>query len=133
VYCYSATGLPADSLFTMTYANARNLLGSGSDYGYAWADKPATPSYTPAAASAKSKPGGPIVITRTATGRYLVEFNGLGSGVVSDVQVTSYGGGASECRVIKWLGNGVGQAATVTCYEGDGTPADAYFTIQYIR
>jgi hypothetical protein len=133
VFCYSATGLAADSLFTLTYANARNLLGSGRDYGYAWADRPATASYLPAAQYARSKPSGPIVITRTGTGRYVVEFNGVGTGVVSDVQVTSYGSGASECRVIKWLSNGVGQAATVGCYEGDGSAADAYFTIQYVR
>jgi hypothetical protein len=133
VFCYSATGLAADSLFTMTYANGRNLLGSGRDYGYAWADQPAAASYLPAAQYAKSKPGGPIVITRTGTGRYTVEFNGLGTSVVSDVQVTSYGSGASECRVVRWLGNGVGQAVAVACYEGDGFAADAYFTVQFIR
>lgn len=134
VACFNAAGALADSYFTMTFANKRNLLGSGKNYGYAWADQPtASGTYTPDLAYSKTKPSGPITITRTGTGAYTVEFTELGTGYKSDVQVTAYGLGSNECRVGGWSPTGSGQAVSVFCYTTAGVRADTSFTIQFIR
>jgi hypothetical protein len=133
VLCVNSFGTPVDSYYTMTYANKINLLGSGSPYGYAWADQPGSASYTPSTFYSASKPVGTIGITRSGTGTYTVAFNGVGTGLKSDVQVTAYGGTTNECRTTGWGPNATGQSIGVSCYDTNGSLVDTYYTIQFIR
>ncbi len=133
IYCFNSAGLPVDAQYTVTYGTKVNLLGSGRGYGYAWADHPQSPSYTPDPSRSASKPVGTITITRNGVGRYTVFFGGVGPELVDDVQVTAWGGNPSECRVIQWSPSGQGQAVDVECYGLTGGLQDNYYTIQFIR
>lgn len=133
VQCYTAAGAPVDSYFTMTYTNNRNLTGSTRGFGYAWADQPASASYTPSTFYSKTKPVGPIAISRSSAGAYTVYFQSVGTAYRSDIQVTAYGSGSNECRVGGWSPSGAGQAVSVYCSTTAGIAADSYYTIQFIR
>lgn len=133
VQCYRAAGAPADSYFTMSYTNNRNLTGSTRGFGYAWADQPGSASYTPSTFYSATKPLGPIAINRSSAGAYTVYFKSVGTAYLSDIQVTAYGSGSSECNVGGWSPSGAGQAVSVYCYTTAGVLADSYYTIQFIR
>jgi hypothetical protein len=133
VRCFDFDGEPANTTFTMTFANKINLLGSNKGYGYAWANKQSSPSYTPDPLFSASKPGGDITITRSGPGIYSVLFSGVGAEVLSHVQVTAYGTVPNQCRVQGWAPAGDGQDIGVECYDLDGHPADSRFTIQFMR
>jgi hypothetical protein len=133
VLCFDPAGFPVDSLFTMTYARNGSPLGRSHAYGYAWADQPTAASYTPATHYARTGPAGPITITRLGTGIYEVFLDDVGSDVLSDVQVSAYGGSPFQCRVDDWAPVGLGQRVDVECYRPDGTPADTFYTVQWMR
>ena len=133
VYCFDSFGTPVDAMYTVTFANKLNLLGSGAGYGYALANKPTSPSCTPDPAYSLSKPAGPITITRSARGSYEVTFAGVGLAIKSDVQVTSAGPSSHECRTDGWEPSGTGQGIFVECYDTNRNLADDKFTIQFIR
>jgi hypothetical protein len=133
ILCSNSTGTLVDAQYTVTYGTKINLLGSSRGYGYAWADHPQSPFYTPDPSRSASKPVGMITITRNGTGRYTVFFGGVGPELVDDVQVTAWGGNATECRVIRWSPSDQGQAVDVECYGLIGELQDDYYTIQFIR
>ncbi len=72
--------------------------------------------------------GGDITLTRSATGVYTVNFEGL-SFYPGNVQVSAYGGLAHICGVGSW-----GSSATsVYCYDAAGNPVDSLFTVAVIK
>ena len=133
VSCSTASGAPADSLFTMTYARNRSLLSPdgptpGTRTGYAWADQPGSASYTPSASYQFDDAGsGGVSVTRSGEGAYVARFASLGAD--GNVQVTASGSGATYCKVTNWSTSGVG----VQCFNPGGTPADSQYAVTILR
>jgi hypothetical protein len=76
--------------------------------------------------------GGAVHAARTSTGVYTVTFDGLTAGGGGNVQVVSVVDpfvGVERCKVAKWSGTTV----TVVCHGTTGAPANAGFTVQYVR
>jgi hypothetical protein len=96
VVCYAPTGAPADSPFTLTWADKTSLMGTGpgSPRGYVWASDDTLSSYTPATTYSYNDAGELNTITRLSTGQYVVRFSELlstaaGDTAGGDVQVTA--------------------------------------------
>ncbi len=122
VLCFDTAGNPANSLFTVlgiANTNDKNIA-------FAWADQPSSASYTPSTSYSYNPTGG-ITITRFGTGSYSVTFTGqnLNAGTV---QITSYGGGNSNCHSNGWGGS----SASVGCENAAGAAVDSYFVIAII-
>jgi choice-of-anchor B domain-containing protein len=99
--------------------------------GYAWADDATASRYAPSTTYSYNQSGGPIEITRSATGTYAVRFAGLGgTGTAGGhVQVTAYGPGSETCKVEKWSSSADDFVADVRCFDAAGNPADARYTV----
>jgi hypothetical protein len=93
VRCYSRDGVPKDVKFNLFFATPSPNLA------YAWADQPATASYSPSTYYRSNPSGGAVTITRFALGRYKVVWSGLAPTDGGDVQVTAYGPGNIVCKV----------------------------------
>jgi hypothetical protein len=140
VRCFTSTGTPVDTLFTMTYVDDINLIGGASLFGaggtgapgptgaYVWANQPTTASYAPALSYQWNDFGGTNTITRSGVGLYSVQFAGqtLSEG---DVQVTAYGYGSEYCKVAYWT---QGAGVQVRCFSSAGVPVDTYFTVTFL-
>lgn len=136
VACFTAAGAPVDSFFTLNYDNRVSPNG-GPSFAYAWADQPATASYTPSAtyqygalASECTSFAGPITIQRTSVGRYAVQIPTL-SPTGSNVQVTAYGSGGESCKVVGWGGSGTGTQVSVACFNAAGAAVDTRYVVVY--
>lgn len=140
VRCFTAGGAPADSRFTLTFADRENILGAdicchsnGRLSAYGWASQPTSPSYTLPSAWSWNGWSGWAEGTRHAEGSYAVQFYsgfsgaqyGLGDG---HVNVTAYGTGPEFCKVAWW---GTSSGAAVRCFDASGAPVDTRFTIAY--
>lgn len=82
--------------------------------------------------------GGAVTATRTAVGRYRVDFAGLANPVSSDgsrgtAHVTAEGSGNVRCRLFDWATTTTTAAITVECFAADGAAADSAFAIMYQR
>ena len=102
---------------------------------YAWADQSKIASYTPSTIYSYNSSGGAITATRSDTGSYNMTFEGLGGNSQSGrhVQVTSYGKGNTQCKVLNWDSSGADFSVNVRCYDGvTGKPADSMYTILVI-
>jgi len=124
INCYSATGAPANSLFTANYV--RRSDHPGIEGSYVWANDPTSASYTPSPTYSWNSTGGAITISHTpGSGIYTVALGGqnLGGGTV---EVTAYGASNSYCKVGGWGGTSV----TVVCFNGStGLAADSQFDL----
>ncbi len=99
----------------------------GADIAYAWANRPASATYTPDS-NYIFNDGQPVQISRRSLGRYRVAF-GRVAGQGANVQVQLYGVDAGYCNVQGWdNGN-----ADVRCYDAAGAPADRRFVILAIK
>jgi len=127
VNCYTRTGAPADSAFTISHVNGP-IVGTAA---YLWANQPTTANYTPSTTYQYNSAGGWSTIARTGIGSYAVTIPGLTS-LGGDAQVTGYGGNAT-CRVVNWGPVGGGQRVNVACQSPSGAPANAYFTLSFIN
>jgi len=119
VLCFSGTGASADTAFNIFF-----VLPT-TDVAYAWADQPTSASYTPSTFYSWNPTGGSISITRNGTGNYTAFWSGLVLLDGGDVQVTSYGGGNAQCKVVGWGSN----SANVRCFAPGGAPVDTYYTV----
>jgi hypothetical protein len=99
--------------------------------GYVWANNPTAISYTPSPAYAYNSSGGPITISRSATGQYTIRFAGLGGNGLSGghVQVTAYGTGPETCKVRSWSSNSTDFIVYVGCFNTAGNPVDTRYTV----
>lgn len=100
-------------------------------YGFVYADQPTLPVYSPAPSVSYNDGGGAIEITRTAVGRYTVQFDGLSaiSTHGGTMQVTAVEPGTHYCNAVTW---GLEQAL-VACYDLSGTASDARFNLLLLR
>lgn len=122
VLCFTKTGAPVNVKFNLLFVMPHDHLG------YAWANSPTSPSYTPSGFFSWNSGGGTVQITRSEPGKYQVTFSGLGANLLDrgDVQVTAYGAGNTQCKVEGWAPDRV----SVRCHRPSGL-VDSYFAILY--
>ncbi len=82
--------------------------------------------------------GGTVTATRTAVGRYRVNFAGLANPVSADgsrgtAHVTAEGAGNVRCGLFDWTTITTTAAIDVECFAADGAAADSAFAIMYQR
>jgi hypothetical protein len=130
IRCFTATGVLADTRFTMSYANQTGVVGS--DLAYVWADQPTAASYVPSQPYQANSSSATNRIQRLGTGSYLVKLPNLGRSA-GHVQVTAYGPGPERCKVVSWGPIGTEQDIKVLCNTRNGTPVDTRFTLTYVR
>jgi hypothetical protein len=130
VKCLDSTGAPADSQFTLSYAN---LTGTGgAPLMYVFGNQPTAASYTPPANYQFNSTGATNTITRPSTGVYTVNAPSLAA-EGGHVQVTAYGTGAEWCNAWNWGPSGTNLRIQVRCFNAAGAPADSRFTMSYVR
>jgi hypothetical protein len=101
-----------------------------SKAGFVWAYDPANPAYVASGPYHFNSAGGAVNISRTAAGRYLVSFVGLGGpGGVAHAQ--AYGGNSNYCNVMNWNGEGGNENVTVHCFNAAGTLTDSTFVANW--
>ncbi len=99
--------------------------------GYAWANDPASASYTPSTTYSFSSSGGAVTATRSGTGVYAITFAGLGGNGVAggNVQVTSYGAGSEHCKVASWGSSSANFAVNIRCFNAAGAAVDSRYSV----
>ncbi len=130
VSCQDQAGAPMDSRFTLLFVGDNTLSGR---QGFALADSPLAPSYSPNALFSYTSSGFPISITHTpATGLYTVDF-GLTrppGGLPEVYMLTTWGGSANRlCSLITAPG-----PANLECYSAfTGVSSEALFDILLVE
>ncbi|MEP7344193.1 MAG: hypothetical protein ABI877_02945 [Gemmatimonadaceae bacterium] len=133
VRCYSRfTGAPADAQYNALLVEQGR---TGKRLGFAWANSPTSPSYTPSTSYSRNSSGGGISILRSGTGQYRVSFSGLMklSGHTENVQVSAYTGGFVFCNVVNWGNSASGLDVNVECRSRTGALVDNFFTVLVIE
>jgi hypothetical protein len=99
--------------------------------GHVWADQPATANYLAGTGYQYNSTGGPIEITRTGAGRYLVRFGGMGvSGGIA--HAAAYGLAENGfCTIASWLKSGADEVLDVRCFDAAGAAADTRFVANF--
>lgn len=128
VRCFDPFGFPVDWQFFLLVTRA---LEDTTGLAYAWADLPASPSYTANPIYAHNPGGGDVEIGRASPGRYEVTFPGLAETSTNggNVIVTAQGTGSEHCKVASWSDD----AVDVRCFDTDGAVADSRFTVLYTK
>lgn len=119
VLCYSGTGAALDTDFSVLFE-----LPS-PEVAYAWADSPTSSSYTPDSEYSWNPSGGSISISRFGTGQYQVTWSGFTLLDGGDAQVSAYGSGNAQCKVVSWGSDLV----NVNCFAPGGAFADSFYTV----
>ena len=114
VRCYDWTGAATNQGFSVV-----QIAGGrpGKRVGFAVANLPTTASYTPATNSSFNSSGGAITATRSAVGRYAMNFAGLqklGS-ATEHVQVAAISNLLATCNVVHWGNSADGLFANIEC------------------
>jgi hypothetical protein len=132
VRCFDRTGAPSDSMYTMSYTNR-----VGAVHAYLWADQAtATAEYEPFPAYSANYTGVSNTVWRYDVGRYVVRIPVDFEGAYGHAQATAYGEGSEHCAVV---GGGWARDPrpnmnyNVICFTSAGQPADAQFTLTYVR
>jgi hypothetical protein len=128
VRCFNASGAPADTRFTLSYANPGT---PDAVMAYLWADQPSTASYTPALPNQFNSSGATNTARRIGVGAYTASLPNLGAWA-GHVQVTAYGTGSERCKTSNWSPVGSAQEVQVRCFTSSGTPVDTRFTLTYV-
>jgi hypothetical protein len=132
VFCYDSHGTAVDSGFTLSYTDHQGLKGHATaKVAYLWANDPSSSSYTPDSFYSYSKPAGAAHINSSNIGRYTVTLARMPVG--GAVVVTAYGSDAHTCQLSKIRTSTTPQKVQVRCFMFDGTPADSYFNLSYLR
>jgi hypothetical protein len=108
----------------------------GDLWGFARADDPAAPSYTPNEDFNQNSSNARNTVERTRKGVYRVTFTNLalygGQGGV--VSVTPFGSAGEQCSVSGYGAEGTPDTiATIRCYDPSGKPVDSEFDASFIR
>ena len=104
---------------------------AASSVGWVWADEAnAVGAYTPPAASSFNSRGGAITVTPLGVGQYEVSFAKLYDGASSNVQVSGFQT-SGYCTAAGWSPSGKTLNAYVDCFDANGAPANATFTLLY--
>lgn len=137
VHCFSASGTPADSRFTLNYHRfAPKLHRVG---GYIWANEPTSANYVPSTGfqrnfNAEYPYGTPVQNTagRDFLGAYSVNYPKLRA-TIGTALVTAYGSGAEYCKPENWFSMNGGTRVWVRCFNASGTAVDTQFTQTYVN
>ncbi|MGA9575137.1 MAG: hypothetical protein WBS20_14460, partial [Lysobacterales bacterium] len=107
------------------------LHAEGTGFGYVWANSPKQQNYAPDPNYSFNSSGGPISITRSGPGTYKVDFSGLGGHGTAGghVQVTAYGGGSEQCKVVNWSSGGNSFTINIKCFDVRGRSVDTQYTV----
>jgi len=129
VYCFDpSTGDPVDAVYSVLV-----WVPQAGDPGVAFAAVafPLTSPYTPTAQFSYNAGGGPITHTRTGTGVYNLDWEGMEAVGVNagTVQVSAVWNADGYCRIAAWGPRDV----DVHCYDGDGSPADRIYTALFLK
>jgi hypothetical protein len=121
VRCYGAGGSPADTKFSVFFSTPSGQLA------YAWGDRPTTANYTPFPAFTSNPTGGTVYISRSATGSYKVEWQGIVDEILEGgtVRANAYGQGNAQCKSVD-MGE---EFVQVRCFKPDGSPVDSHFMV----
>jgi hypothetical protein len=126
-HCRELPLISADARFDVTYAVRTEHTGR---YAYLWADQPASPSYTPLFDHQFNSAGLTNTITHDSIGHYAVHLPGVNGGANGGtVKVTPEQG--KLCNVSSWGSNDVEVVVFVRCFNLDGTPRNARFTMTF--
>ena len=132
VRCYDWAGAATNQGFSVV-----QIAGGrpGRRAGFAVANLPTTASYTPATNTSFNSSGGAITATRSAVGRYQMNFAGLQklAGHTEHLQVTSVGATLSTCNVVSWGNSGSGLRVLVECRNGIGQFTDSRYGVLVIE
>ena len=72
--------------------------------GFAKADQPATPNYSPNVALSFNSAGGAIAIKRLNVGLYTITFEKIAANMKrSNVQLSDVGSGSEQCSLRSWV------------------------------
>jgi hypothetical protein len=132
VRCYDKGGAPADGMFyTVQLATGK----PGRRFGVVFANQASSPSYTPLASTSVNSSGGPITITRSAIGHYLVEFTGLQKqiGHTENVQVTAISALVVTCNAVSWSSSPTGLQIAVECRKDGTSFADSRYEVMVVE
>src|SRR5262249_43031794 len=89
VRCFTSSGAPVDTFFTLTCAHPSSLAGA---MAFLWADKPTPAGSTPIPSYPPNSPGATNTVVRTGVGPYTANLPNLGGPKGGGhVQVTAYG------------------------------------------
>lgn len=128
VRCYNGNAANLDTKFVLSVFHPEAETGRKL-LAFAHANNKLNATSTPQASRSKNDIGGmAITQSRTGTGQYQIEFNGLSTGDIDHAQVTTYHDGTSDdtsCGVVSWSGINV----KVNCYGPDGLAKDSQFLI----
>lgn len=126
VRCFVPGGGPADSAFSLAYAEGGVPLGSGSGPAfYLWADEPGAVSYEPAGSYSWYTSPVPAQVSHTVPGRYIVTFPiAMDSGTL---RVAARGGSGAQCVVLAWGS----RVAVIWCLDPSGVAVDATFDASF--
>ena len=136
VWCFDASGKPADEYFDLAYARkvTFGFTGSANVKGaYAWANQPANPSpyVTDLKYQFNGFATGSLTAQMIAVGRYSVVIPGSLSYTTSNVIVTAYGPDSAPssdyCNIVGWSGGTV----AVNCYKQGGTLDNSQFDLAF--
>jgi hypothetical protein len=135
VRCFDPAGNPADSRFIV---NVTNHQPAGASYGYLRSTDPVPPvgGYSPA--QAYDSAGLPVVVHRTAAGRYEVELGAYAqdsAGAWTDgfLTATPVAAAARHCQLLDPTFVPDPTRLYVRCYDHTGFGVDTAFTLTYAR
>lgn len=130
VSCFGPNGFQ-DSRYTVEVI--KNKSSNAQSLAYARAPYPVNASYTVPTIFSYNSTGGAVTAVRTGVGRYRIRFAGQ-SMSRGNVQVTPVAGpsnavfgGYKQCNLAGWGG----ENAWVRCYDDDGNPADAAYSLEF--
>lgn len=107
-------------------------------WAYAWTQQ-STGSFVASSSFSRNSSGDLVgegvdnTVTQIDTGRYHVQFPGVGTAAGGNVQVTAYGSGSERCKVDHWSNSGGAVGVYVNCFTAGGAAVNTRFSIAYIR
>ena len=124
------TRLVSLAALVLTVLPARSQGVNTAVQAYAWAGKAMSASYAPAAAYTYNASGGGTTATRSGTGTYRMEFEGV-DGSEGTAQVSAYGSSA-VCTVAGWEPSPL--AVEVRCWDAaTRAPTDSRYTVAFLK
>jgi hypothetical protein len=138
VVCMGENGLPTNNYFNLTFSNLS--AAGGRSAGYAFANDPSSPLYTPTASKRMIQIDGTAIDdtiqiqnpgTGDHVGKYDVFYNSSPSlnGLGSVPLVTSVGSAGEYCKIESW---GASAVVNLRCRNRLGTPLDVKFASAYV-
>jgi hypothetical protein len=129
VECRGPGGAPANGTFTVSYLAES---GGAAPLAYLWASHPGPNPYVANATRSYNVTGGANQVRIMGVGWYRVRLPGLASSD-GDMQVTPEvpTGSPRFCEVGAWGPSGADLVGEIRCYQPNGVPANARFTLSW--